>query len=54
MKMRALYIILLITSVTSFSCKDYMTVEPKGNSLQEQTFKSSEKCHFCPYMDFML
>jgi len=42
MKKRVLYIILLITSVILFSCKDYLTVEPENFVPQEQTFKTSD------------
>jgi len=42
MKKRVVYIILLIASVMSFSCKDYLTVEPKGYIPQNQNFTNAD------------
>lgn len=42
MKKRVLYVILLITSVILFSCKDYLSVAPEGAIPREQTFKTAD------------
>lgn len=42
MKRRLLILILFITSVISFSCKDYLTVAPKDNIPVDQAFKKAD------------
>ena len=42
MKRRVLYIILVVASAISFSCKDYITVEPQGFIPRDQTFKTAD------------
>ena len=42
MKIRVLYLILFITSVISYSCKDYLTVAPKDYIPVDQTFKKAD------------
>ncbi len=42
MKNRLLYILLTITFVISFSCKDYLTVKPEGFVLADQAFQNAD------------
>ena len=42
MKKRALYLILFITSVISFSCQDFLTVEPEDSIPVDQVFKTAD------------
>lgn len=42
MKKRAFYSIILIISLVSFSCKDYLTIEPEGYIPRDQTFQTSD------------
>ena len=42
MKKKLLYILLSITFVVSFSCKDYLTVKPEGYVLASQSFQTAD------------
>ncbi|MDD4921889.1 MAG: RagB/SusD family nutrient uptake outer membrane protein [Bacteroidales bacterium] len=42
MEKKLWYILLSITMVISYSCKDFMTVEPEGYKIGEQTFETAD------------